>query len=74
MTVHADRDLPAALSARARLAAARPPNPLVALAATMSDVISLGRGDPDLPTPSHVVAAAKEALDAGETGYTAPAG
>ncbi|HXF72018.1 MAG TPA: LL-diaminopimelate aminotransferase [Actinomycetota bacterium] len=31
------------------------------------DVISLGVGDPDLPTPPHIVAAMKEALDDPET-------
>jgi aminotransferase len=31
----------------------------------ISDLISLGLGDPDLPTPAHVVEAAKAAIDAG---------
>src|SRR3712207_8476530 len=44
------------------------------LAATMDNVIALGRGDPDLPTPDHIVAAVKEALDRGVTYYTHPAG
>jgi aminotransferase len=35
---------------------------LMDLAARTPDVISLGRGDPDLATPSHIVAAAKEAV------------
>ncbi|MET0251803.1 MAG: pyridoxal phosphate-dependent aminotransferase [Novosphingobium sp.] len=34
------------------------------------DIISLSVGEPDFPTPPHVVAAAKAALDAGETRYT----
>ena len=34
------------------------------------DVISLSVGEPDFATPPHVVAAAKAALDAGETKYT----
>jgi aspartate aminotransferase len=34
------------------------------------DVISLSVGEPDFDTPPHVVAAAKVALDAGETKYT----
>jgi aspartate aminotransferase len=34
------------------------------------DVISLSVGEPDFATPDHVVAAAKAALDAGETKYT----
>ena len=63
-----------ALSARARLLAQRPPNPLPARAARLPDVISLGRGDPDLPPPAHVLAAAQAALVAGQTGYTHPNG
>jgi aminotransferase len=42
---------------------------LVAKARSMSDVISLGRGDPDLATPAHIVQATKDALDQGKTGY-----
>ncbi|MCT8331535.1 pyridoxal phosphate-dependent aminotransferase [Albidovulum sediminis] len=38
------------------------------------DVISLGTGEPDFPTPPHVVAAAHEAALRGETTYTATAG
>jgi aspartate aminotransferase len=34
------------------------------------DVISLSVGEPDFATPPHVIAAAKAALDAGETRYT----
>ena len=34
------------------------------------DIISLSVGEPDFATPRHVVAAAKAALDAGETRYT----
>ena len=33
-------------------------------------LISLGRGDPDLPTPRHIIEATKRALDAGATHYT----
>lgn len=39
-----------------------------------SDVITLGRGEPDIPTPQHIIDAAKAALDAGYTSYTNPAG
>lgn len=35
---------------------------LMDLAALLPDVISLGRGDPDLATPAHIIAAAKEAV------------
>ncbi len=34
------------------------------------DVIALSVGEPDFATPEHVIAAAKAALDAGETRYT----
>jgi aminotransferase len=38
---------------------------LLERAETMSGVIALGRGDPDLPTPAHIVEAAKEAIEQG---------
>ena len=38
------------------------------------DIISLSVGEPDFPTPPHVVEAAKAALDKGETRYTPVAG
>ena len=41
-----------------------------ALRAEGRDVISLSVGEPDFATPAHVVAAAKAALDAGDTKYT----
>jgi len=44
------------------------------LARTMSDVISLGIGEPDFDTPPHIREAAKRALDAGYTRYTPNAG
>jgi len=47
---------------------------MMRLASRFDSLINLGRGDPDLPTPPHVVEAAKAALDRGETKYTAPAG
>ena len=34
------------------------------------DIISLSVGEPDFPTPPHVIEAAKAALDAGDTKYT----
>jgi aminotransferase len=43
-------------------------------AAKLSDVIALGRGDPDFHTPAHIVEAAKKAIDANEHHYTHPAG
>ncbi|MEM6637084.1 MAG: pyridoxal phosphate-dependent aminotransferase [Pseudomonadota bacterium] len=54
------------------------PSPTVAvsqiareLQAAGKDVISLGAGEPDFDTPEHIKAAAKEAIDRGETKYTA---
>ncbi len=38
------------------------------------DVINLGLGEPDFPTPPHVVEAAKEAMQRGDTRYTAADG
>ncbi len=46
----------------------------LALRAEGRDVISLSVGEPDFATPPHVIAAAKSALDGGETKYTAVAG
>ncbi len=44
------------------------------LRAAGRDVISLSVGEPDFATPAHVLAAAKAALDAGDTRYTPVAG
>lgn len=41
---------------------------LMELARRKPEAISLGLGDPDLPTPPHIVAAAAEAIRAGRTG------
>lgn len=46
----------------------------IAMRGAGRDVISLSVGEPDFPTPPHVIAAAKAALDRGETRYTAVAG
>ncbi|WP_182084307.1 pyridoxal phosphate-dependent aminotransferase [Aureimonas sp. ME7] len=45
-----------------------------ALRAKGIDVIDLGLGEPDFPTPSHIVEAAYEAAKAGQTLYTGSAG
>ncbi len=45
-----------------------------ALAATGMDVINLGIGQPDFPTPPHIVEAAVKALRDGHHGYTAATG
>ncbi|MEO5373646.1 MAG: pyridoxal phosphate-dependent aminotransferase [Alphaproteobacteria bacterium] len=64
----------------ARLSAIKP-SPTIAvtqkaaeLKAAGRDVIGLGAGEPDFDTPQHVCAAAKAAIDGGETRYTAVAG
>jgi aspartate aminotransferase len=44
------------------------------LRAAGRDIISLSVGEPDFPAPPNVIAAAKAALDAGDTKYTAVAG
>lgn len=38
------------------------------------DILSLSVGEPDFATPAHVIAAAKAAMDAGDTKYTAVGG
>ena len=44
------------------------------IASGLPDVIKLGRGDPDLDTPPHIVRAGQEALASGATHYTHPLG
>ncbi len=46
----------------------------IQLRAEGRDVISLSVGEPDFATPAHVIQAAKDALDAGDTKYTAVVG
>jgi aminotransferase len=43
---------------------------MLEIAATLPDVIAMGRGDPDLATPPHIIEAGKKALDNGATHYT----
>jgi aminotransferase len=47
---------------------------LMELSAQYPDAIALGRGDPDLATPPHIIEAAKQALRDGKTGLTPIAG
>lgn len=47
---------------------------MLGIAGGMSNVIALGRGDPDFHTPAHIVEAAKAALDANQHHYTGPTG
>jgi aspartate aminotransferase len=46
----------------------------IQLRAEGRDIISLSVGEPDFATPPHVIQAAKDALDAGDTKYTAVVG
>jgi aminotransferase len=47
---------------------------LIEMAAQVKDAIQLGRGDPDLATPPHIVAAAEQAMRDQRTGATPVAG
>jgi aminotransferase len=47
---------------------------MLGIAASMTDVIALGRGDPDFHTPPHIVAAARAAMEANQHHYTGPPG
>ncbi|MGA8208258.1 MAG: pyridoxal phosphate-dependent aminotransferase, partial [Candidatus Dormiibacterota bacterium] len=47
---------------------------LMELAQRFPDLIALGRGDPDLPTPEHIVSAADTAIDRGVDAVTDPGG
>lgn len=47
---------------------------MLRLASQVPDLISLGRGDPDLPTPPHIIDAAVQALQTGHVNYTPPPG
>ncbi len=44
------------------------------IAATMDDVVTLGIGEPDFVTPSHIVEAGVQSIHDGQTGYTSNAG
>jgi len=44
------------------------------IAATMDDVVTLGIGEPDFVTPTHIVDAGLQSLREGHTGYTSNAG
>ncbi len=47
---------------------------LMELSTQYKDAIQLGRGDPDLATPAHIIAAAEDAVRSGKTGLTPIAG
>ena len=57
------------------------PSPTIAMSikarelkAAGKDIIELAAGEPDFPTPSHIIEAAEEAMIRGETKYTDPDG
>jgi aspartate/methionine/tyrosine aminotransferase len=47
---------------------------IMELARGRTDIIAMGRGDPDLPTPPHIVEAGRRSLDGWGTHYTAAEG
>lgn len=47
---------------------------MMGIAAGMTNVIAMGRGDPDFHTPAHITAAAKKAIDDNQHHYTGPTG
>lgn len=47
---------------------------MLEMAAGLKDVIAMGRGDPDLDTPAHIVEAGQKAVASGGTHYTHPQG
>jgi aspartate/methionine/tyrosine aminotransferase len=47
---------------------------MIMMAQQVPGVITLGRGDPDLDTPHHIIKAAQQSLEEGYTHYTAWAG
>ena len=58
------------LAQRAVVRDARVNNRLLEIADGLTDVIRLGRGDPDFDTPEHIVRAGQDALAKGATHYT----
>jgi aspartate/methionine/tyrosine aminotransferase len=69
MTTHTNR-----LAKRVKLADAHLITRMLDIANGLEDVIKLGRGDPDLDTPAHIVKAGQDALANGATHYTHPMG
>lgn len=64
----------ARLASRVKLKDAHLITRMADIAETLDDVIKLGRGDPDLDTPAHIIKAGQEALAKGATHYTHPLG
>ncbi len=67
-------DMTARLARRVKLKDAHIITRMADIAEGLTDVIKLGRGDPDLDTPPHIVAAGQQALADGATHYTHPLG
>ena len=67
-------DLTNRLARRVKLKDAHIITRMADIADGLTDVIRLGRGDPDLDTPPHIIAAGQEALAEGATHYTHPLG
>jgi aminotransferase len=62
------------LATRVKLKDAHLITKMTDIADGLTDVIKLGRGDPDLDTPAHIIKAGQEALANGATHYTHPLG
>jgi aminotransferase len=62
------------LASRVKLKDAHLVTRMADIAESLDDVIKLGRGDPDLDTPAHIVKAGQDALGKGATHYTHPLG
>ena len=62
------------LARRVKLKDAHVVTRMLRIASELPDVIKLGRGDPDLDTPAHIIRAGQEALASGATHYTHPFG
>ena len=62
------------LATRVKLKDAHLVTRMADIAEKLPDVIKLGRGDPDLATPAHIIKAGQDALAAGATHYTHPLG
>ena len=67
-------DLRSRLAKRVKLSEQHLTTRMLNIADGLHDVIKLGRGDPDLDTPPHIVKAGQEALANGATHYTHPLG
>jgi len=62
------------LASRVKLKDAHVITRMADMAEKLPDVIRLGRGDPDLATPAHIIKAGQDALANGATHYTHPLG